>query len=36
LVLGFEATAEGVRSDNIIDEVLSSTAEPRAEIRGTP
>ncbi|MEX0865565.1 MAG: MoxR family ATPase [Acidimicrobiia bacterium] len=36
LVLGFEATAEGVRSDNIIDEVLSSTPEPRAEIRGTP
>jgi MoxR-like ATPase len=36
LVLGFEATAEGVRSDNIIDEVLSSTPEPRAEIRGAP
>ena len=36
LVLGFEATAEGVRSDNIIDEVLRSTPEPRAEIRGAP
>jgi MoxR-like ATPase len=36
LVLGFEATAEGVRSDAIIDEVLGSTPEPKAEIRGTP
>lgn len=36
LVLGFEATAEGVRSDAIIDEVLKTTPEPKAEIRGAP
>jgi MoxR-like ATPase len=36
LVLGFEATADGVRSDTIIEEVLHSTPEPKAEIRGAP
>lgn len=36
LVLGYEATTEGVRPDAIIEEVLESTPEPRAEIRGTP
>jgi MoxR-like ATPase len=36
LVLGYEATAEGVRSDAIIDEVLHSVPEPRPEIRGVP
>jgi MoxR-like ATPase len=36
LVLGYEATAEGVRSDYIIEEILSSVSEPRAEIRGAP
>jgi MoxR-like ATPase len=36
LVLGFEATAEAIRSDAIIDEVLRSTPEPKAEIRGAP
>ncbi len=36
LVLGFEAITEGVRADTIIEEVLESTPEPKAEIRGTP
>jgi MoxR-like ATPase len=36
LVLGYEATAEGVRSDAIIDELLHSVPEPKAEIRGAP
>ncbi len=36
LVLGYEATAEGVRSDVLVDEVLHSIPEPRPDIRGTP
>lgn len=36
LVLGYEATAEGVGSDALIDEVLHSVTEPRPEIRGAP
>ena len=36
LVLGYEATAEGVRSETIIDEVLKGTAEPKPDIRGVP
>lgn len=36
LVLGYEATAEGVGTDAIIDEVLHSVPEPRAGIRGAP
>jgi len=36
LVLGYEATAEGVETDAIIDEVLHSVPEPRPEIRGAP
>ncbi len=36
LVLGFEATAEGLRTDTIIEELLGTTPEPKAEIRGTP
>ena len=36
LVLGYEATAEGVRSDVIIDEILHGVPEPKPEIRGTP
>jgi MoxR-like ATPase len=36
LVLGYEATAEGVGADAIIDEVLHSVAEPRSGIRGAP
>ena len=36
LVLGYEATAEGVGTDAIIDEVLHSVPEPRPEIRGAP
>jgi MoxR-like ATPase len=36
LVLGYEATAEGVGTDAIIDEVLHSVPEPRPGIRGAP
>lgn len=36
LVLGYEATAEGVDSDVLIDELLHSVPEPKPEIRGTP
>jgi MoxR-like ATPase len=36
LVLGYEATAEGVGTDVIIDELLHSVPEPKAEIRGAP
>ncbi|HUG32557.1 MAG TPA: AAA family ATPase [Acidimicrobiia bacterium] len=36
LVLGYEATAEGVGTDAIIDEVLHSVPEPRSGIRGAP
>jgi MoxR-like ATPase len=36
LVLGYEATAEGVGTDAIIDEVLHSVPEPKPEIRGAP
>lgn len=36
LVLGYEATAEGVSTDAIIDEVLHSVPEPRSGIRGAP
>jgi len=36
LVLGYEATAEGVRPEVIIDEVLRSTDEPKSSIRGAP
>ena len=36
LVLGYEATTEGVGTDAIVDEVLHSVPEPRPEIRGAP
>lgn len=36
LVLGYEATAEGVHPDTIVAELIKSTAEPKAEIRGVP
>ena len=36
LVLGFEATAEGIGTDVIIEELLATTPEPKAQIRGTP
>lgn len=36
LVLGYEATADGVHADTIVAEVIKSTAEPKAEIRGIP
>lgn len=36
LVLGYEATAEGVSADVLVSEVIQSTPEPRAEIRGAP
>lgn len=36
LVLGYEATAEGIRPDVIIDELLHAVPEPKPDIRGTP
>lgn len=36
LVLGYEATAEGVTPDVLVSEVIQSTPEPKAEIRGAP
>jgi MoxR-like ATPase len=36
LVLGYEAAAEGVHPDTIIEEVVRSTPESKAEIRGIP
>jgi MoxR-like ATPase len=36
LVLGYEATAEGVRADAIIDELLHEVPEPKSDIRGAP
>ncbi len=36
LVLGYEATVEGVRSDVILNEVLQSISEPKVDIRGAP
>jgi MoxR-like ATPase len=36
LVLGYEATAEGVRADSIVEEILHTVTEPKPEIRGTP
>lgn len=34
LVLGYEATAEGVEPDSIINELIQSTSEPKPDIRG--
>ena len=34
LVLGYEATAEGVDPDSIINELIQSTSEPKPDIRG--
>lgn len=36
MVLGYEATAEGVRADAILDELLHEVAEPKSGIRGAP
>jgi MoxR-like ATPase len=36
LVLGYEASAEGIKPDILIQEVLQSTPEPRSDIRGAP
>ena len=36
LVLGYEATADGVDSDMILDDVIASTTEPKPDIRGVP
>ena len=36
LVLGYEATAEGVLPDVLISEILQFTTEPRSRIRGAP
>jgi MoxR-like ATPase len=34
LVLGYEATAEGIKSDAVIAEVVNSTPEPKSGVRG--
>jgi MoxR-like ATPase len=36
LVLGYEAVAEGVHADTIIEQIVAETPEPKAEIRGIP
>ncbi len=36
LVLGYEAVAEGVHADTIIEQIVADTPEPKAEIRGIP
>ena len=36
LVLGYEATADGVKADVLVNEVLSSTPEPKSSVRGSP
>ncbi|HSO49632.1 MAG TPA: MoxR family ATPase, partial [Acidimicrobiia bacterium] len=36
LVLGYEATAEGVRSESIIGDVIKQVSEPKPDIRGVP
>ena len=36
LVLGYEATADGVAADTLLDAVVEATPEPRAAIRGAP
>ena len=36
LVLGYEATAEGVKADVLVNDVLQSTPEPKTGLRGAP
>ncbi len=36
LVVGYEATADGVTTDEIVDEVLQSIDAPGAQLRGSP
>jgi MoxR-like ATPase len=36
LVLGYEAVAEGVHADTLIEQIIADTPEPKAEIRGIP
>ena len=36
LVVGYEATADGVTTDEIVDEVLQSVDAPGAQLRGAP
>ncbi len=36
LVLGYEAAAEGISPDVLVREILQSSGEPKAEIRGAP
>lgn len=36
LVLGYEATADGIRPDVLVTEVLQSTPEPKSSIKGSP
>ncbi len=36
LVLGYEATADGVTADDLLEAVIAGTPEPTAAVRGTP
>ena len=36
LVLGYEAVADGVDADTLLDAVLSAITEPKPTIRGVP
>ncbi len=36
IVLGYEATADGVDADTILESVIAATEEPKAGIRGAP
>jgi MoxR-like ATPase len=36
LVLGYEAVADGMSSDDVVDAVLASVPEPTAGLRGAP
>jgi MoxR-like ATPase len=36
LVLGYEAIADAVRADDLVDEVLEAIPSPRADLRGAP
>ena len=36
LVLGYEAVADGVSADDVVDEVLKAAPEPSTGLRGAP
>jgi MoxR-like ATPase len=36
LVLGYEAAAEGVSADEVVDEILKAVPDPPTGLRGAP